>query len=470
MSRRGACEVRVPGFRSASSGGGRRRPPAGLLGLMAALLLAGGAAAGWAATGKEPAGAGQRVVYVIRADGPVTASMMGILTDAIRRTDEENVEALVIELDTPGGLVTAMRDIIKEMLAAKRPLIVYVSPNGAHAGSAGAFITLAGHVAAMAPVTNIGASTPVSMGGEMTKAMEKKVVNDAAAFMRTIAERHKRNVKVAEEWVREGTAKTASEALANKVIDLIAPSLEDLLAAVDGRTVITASGKVTLRTKGVRVQRLELSLRDLVLKVISNPTVAFVLLLLGAAGLYFEFSNPGAILPGVVGAICLILAFYALQFLPINYVGLLLILLALVLFIAEIKVVSHGILTIGGIIAMILGGIMLIDSPGPFLRISLPTIVLAALGTAAFFLLIVTAGVRALQGKPATGREGLLGEVGVARSRMAPEGQVFVHGELWQARCEEGAEPGEAVRVTNIEGLRLTVEKVRPPAAPARSA
>jgi membrane-bound serine protease (ClpP class) len=226
--------------------------------------------------------------------------MVGSITDAIRRTDGENAEALVIELDTPGGLVTSMRDIIKEMLAAMRPIVVYVSPNGAHAGSAGAFITLAAHVAAMAPVSNIGASTPVSVGGEMTKAMEKKVVNDAAAFMRTIAERQGRNVKVAEEWVREGTARTASEALANKVIDLIAPSLNDLLAALDGRTVTTAGGKVTLRTKGARVQRLELSFRDEVLKVISNPNVAFILLLLGAAGLYFEFSTPGAILPGVV--------------------------------------------------------------------------------------------------------------------------------------------------------------------------
>ena len=405
---------------------------------------------------------GGRVVYVLRADGAVSASMASALTDAIRRTEQENAEALVIELDTPGGWLTATRDILKEMLAAKRPLVVYVSPNGAHAGSAGAFITLAAHVAAMAPVTNIGASTPVlGTGTEMSKAMERKVVNDAAALMRTLAERHGRNVKVAEEWVREGTSKTASEALKNKVIDLIAATLDELLAAIDGKVVATAAGKVTLRTKGARVQRLELSFRDQLLKVISNPTVAFVLLLLGAAGLYFEFSTPGAILPGVVGAICLLLAFYALQFLPINYVGLLLILLAIILFIAEVKIVSHGVLTIGGIISMILGGLMLIDSPEPYLRVSIPVLVVTALLMGGFFWVVVGTAVRTLRGKPTTGQEGLIGEVGVARTRLAPEGQVFVHGELWQARCDGAAEAGEEVRVTAVEGLRLRVEKVR---------
>src|SRR5574341_9313 len=293
------------------------------------LVLLWGAAGAWAGPGEEPTPPGARVVYVLRADGAVSASMASAITDAIRRTDQENVEALVIELDTPGGWLSSTRDILKEMLAAKRPVVVYVSPDGAHAGSAGAFITLAGHVAAMAPTTNIGASTPVlGTGTEMSKAMERKVVNDAAALMRTVAERHGRNAKVAEEWVREGTSKTATEALKNKVIDLIAPNLDELLAAIDGKVVTTAAGKVTLRTKGVRVQRLELSFRDVFLKLISNPNVAFVLLLLGAAGLYFEFSTPGAVLPGVIGGICLLLALYAFQVLPVNYVGLLLILVS----------------------------------------------------------------------------------------------------------------------------------------------
>jgi len=439
--------------RGSTSGGAAARRVVALL--LPALLAIGG----WALAGQAPAGG--RVVYVVRADGAVTASMVGLLTEAIHRTDQDNAEALIVELDTPGGLVTSMRDIIKEMLAAKRPIVVYVSPDGAHAGSAGAFITLAAHVAAMAPVTNIGASTPVSVTGEMTKAMERKVVNDAAAFMRTIAEQRGRNVKVAEDWVRQGTAKTAKEALEQKVIDLIAADLNDLLAKLDGRTVTTAGGTFTLRTRGAEVKRLEPSFRDLILKVISDPNVAFILLLLGAAGLYFEFSTPGAILPGVVGAICLILAFYSLQFLPVNYVGLLLILLAVILFIAEIKIVSHGILTVGGIIAMILGGMMFIESPGPFLRVSLVTVVLTALGMAAFFLVVVGAGVRAMRRRPATGREGLVGELGVARTRLAPDGQVFVHGELWQARCDGEADPGDAVRVTGIEGLRLQVERVR---------
>jgi membrane-bound serine protease (ClpP class) len=426
------------------------------------LLILAGAAAGWAGAGEEPTPPGGRVVYVLRADGAVSASMASALTDAIRRTDQENREALVIELDTPGGWLSSTRDILKEMLAAKRPVVVYVSPDGAHAGSAGAFITLAGHVAAMAPTTNIGASTPVlGTGTEMSKAMERKVVNDAAALMRTVAERHGRNAKVAEEWVREGTSKTATEALQNKVIDLIAPNLDDLLAAIDGKVVTTAAGKVTLRTKGARIQRLELSFRDVFLKLISNPNVAFVLLLLGAAGLYFEFSTPGAVLPGVVGGICLLLALYALQFLPVNYVGLLLIVLAIILFIAEIKIVSHGILSVGGIIAMILGGFMLIDSPEPYLRVSLPVLVVAALLMGGFFWVVVGTAVRTLRGKPTTGQEGLIGEVGVARTRLAPEGQVFVHGELWQARCDGAAEAGEEVRVTAVEGLRLVVETVR---------
>ena len=442
-------------------GRGRRRA-ATLRRLAGFLLLLAGAAAGSLGAGEDPGATGGRLVYVLRADGTVSASMLGSITDAIRRTDQDNAEALIIELDTPGGYYTSTRDIIKEMLGAKRPLVVYVSPNGAHAGSAGAFLTLAAHVAAMAPTTNIGASTPVSgTGTEMPKALEKKVVNDAAALMRTIAERHGRNVKVAEEWVREGTSRTASEALKNNVIDLIAPTLDELLAALDGRVVTTAAGKVTLHTKGARIQRLELNFRDQFLKVISSPTVAFILLLLGAAGLYFEFSTPGAILPGVVGGICLILAFYALQFLPINYVGLLLILLAFILFIAEIKIASHGVLTIGGVVAMILGGLMLIDTPEPYLRISLPALVTTALLMAGFFLVVVGAAVRTLRRKATTSLEGLVGEVGVARTRLAPEGQVFVQGELWQARCDGEAEAGEEVRVTAVEGLRLRVEKVR---------
>jgi membrane-bound serine protease (ClpP class) len=426
---------------------------------MLVVLVAAGA--GWVRAGEVPGAPGGPVVYVIKADGVVFSSMVKVITEAIRQTERDNAEALVIELDTPGGLVSSMQEIVKEMLAAKRPVVVYVSPNGASAGSAGAFITLAAHVAAMAPVTNIGASTPVTPTREMSKIEQQKAIHDLAAYMRTIAERYGRNVKVAEEWVREGTSKTAKEALEQKVIDLIAPSLDELVAALDGRTVATAAGQTTLRTKGARVQRIELSFRDEFLKVISSPTVAFILLLLAAAGLYFEFTTPGAILPGVVGAICLILALYSFHALPINTVGLLLMLLAIVLFIAEVKVISHGILTIGGVIAMIAGGLMLVDSPEPYLRVSVPVVVVAALATAGFFLLVVGAAVRSLKRAPTTGREGLIGEVGVARSRLAPEGQVLVHGELWRARCDGEAEVGDEVRVTAVEGLRLQVEKVR---------
>ncbi len=436
--------------------------------LWGALLLLAAAGAGWAGAGEEPRATGGRVVYLIKADGVVFSSMVRTITEAIRKTERDNAEALIIELDTPGGLVTSMQEIVKELLAARRPVVVYVSPNGASAGSAGAFITLAAHVAAMAPVTNIGASTPVSPARELSKAEQQKAIHDLAAYMRTIAERHGRNVKVAEEWVREGTSKTAREALEQKVIDLIAPTLDDLIAALDGRTVATAAGQITLHTKGARAERIELSFRDEFLKFISSPTVAFILLLLAAAGLYFEFTTPGAILPGVIGAICLILALYSFHALPINTVGLLLILLAIVMFIAEVKVVSHGILTIGGVIAMIAGGLMLIDSPEPYLRVSLPVLILAAIATGGFFWFIVGVTVRTLRGRPTTGQEGLIGEVGVVRTRLAPDGQIRIQGELWQARCEGGeAEPGDEVRVTAVEGLRLRVQKVRAEAAGA---
>jgi membrane-bound serine protease (ClpP class) len=405
------------------------------------------------------ADAGQ--VKVIRVESVISSSAADYIVSAIKQAESEKVAALVIELDTPGGLDTAMRQIIKEMLAAERPIVVYVAPSGARAASAGAFITLAAHIAAMAPGTNIGAAAPVAMGGQMDKTMEKKVTNDAAAYMRTIAEKRGRPIELAEEWVRKATAKTETEALKTKLIDVISPKLEDLLKAIDGRTVTTAAGKVKIETKDATVTRGEMNIREKILKIIADPTIAYLLLLLGLAGLYFEFSTPGAVLPGVLGGISLILALYAFQQLPINYAGVLLILLAILMFIAEIKVVSHGVLTLGGLAAMILGSVMLIDSPLPDMRIPLTTIVLTALTVAAFFMFVVGAGVRALWSKTTTGQEGLVGEVGVVRSRLAPRGHVFLRGELWNAESEVPAEPGESVRVTQIDGLTLRVVPIQ---------
>jgi len=412
-------------------------------------------------SGFSPALAASRQVNVIRVESVISPSAAEYIVAAIKQAEKEKVAALVIELDTPGGLDTAMRQIIKEMLAAERPIVVYVAPSGARAASAGAFITLAAHIAAMAPGTNIGAAAPVAMGGQMDKTMEKKVTNDAAAYMRTIAEKRGRPIELAEEWVRKATAKTETEALKTKLIDVVSPKLEDLLQAIDGRTVTTAAGKVKIETKDATVTRGEMNIREKILKIIADPTIAYLLLLLGLAGLYFEFSTPGAILPGVLGGISLILALYAFQQLPINYAGVLLILLAILMFIAEIKVVSHGVLTLGGLAAMILGSVMLIDSPLPDMRIPLTTIVLTALAVAAFFMFVVGAGVRALWSKTTTGQEGLVGEIGVVRSPLAPRGQIFLHGELWNAESEMPVEPGEAVRVTQIDGLTLRVVPVQ---------
>ena len=409
----------------------------------------------------QPGAAFARQVNVIRVESVISPSSADYIVSAIKQAEKDKVAALVIELDTPGGLDTSMRVIIKEMLAAERPIVVYVAPSGARAASAGAFITMAAHIAAMAPGTNIGAAAPVAMGGQMDKTMEKKVTNDAAAYMRTLAEKRGRPIDLAEEWVRKATAKTETEALKAKLIDVISPKLDDLLQAIDGRVVTTAAGKVKIETKNAVIHREEMNLREKILKIITDPTIAYLLLILGLAGLYFEFSTPGAILPGVLGGISLILALYAFQQLPINYAGVLLILLAIVMFVAEIKIVSHGVLTAGGIAAMILGSMMLINTPAPYMRISLTAIIGTAAATAAFFLFVVGAGVRALRSRTTTGMEGLIGEIGVVRTRLAPRGQVFLRGELWNAEGDGVVETGESVRITGMDGLTLRVVPVQ---------
>jgi membrane-bound serine protease (ClpP class) len=319
---------------------------------------------------------------------------------------------------------------------------------------------MAAHIAAMAPGTNIGAAHPVNMGGEkMDKEMAKKVVNDAAAYLRSISEQRGRNAKWAEDAVRRSVSATEKEALQLHIIDLVSPSLQDLLKQVDGRLVNTSGGKITLHTKGAPVKRLEMSFRDKVLKIISDPTIAYIFLILGFYGLFFELSNPGSILPGIVGGIFLILAFFAFQSLPVNYAGLLLILFAMILFLAEVKVASHGLLTAGGVISMILGSLMLVESPVPSLRISKVVIFVAVSVTTGFFVFVVAKGLRIQMKKPTTGREGMVGEIGVVRSRIDPEGQIAVRGEIWTATCDQAVEAGEKVRVIGVAGLKLRVEK-----------
>jgi membrane-bound serine protease (ClpP class) len=399
-------------------------------------------------------------VTVAVYDGVINPVSAEYLTQAIADAAQDHAQALVIQLDTPGGLDTSMRMIVKEMSASEVPIIVYVSPTGARAASAGAFITLAAHIAAMAPGTNIGAAHPVSMGGgEMDKEMKKKVENDAAAYIKSIAEKHGRNVQWAEDAVRQSVSATETEALKLKIIDLIAPDLPALLAAVDGRTVETAAGSRVLKTKSAAVKMVGMSGRMKILNALSDPNIAYILMLLGIYGLIFELSNPGAILPGVVGAICIVLAFYSFQTLSINYAGLLLILLAIVMFIAEIKVPSYGLLTVGGVISMVLGSLMLVKTDMPFMQISWWVIFPTAIVTAGFFVGVVGMAWKTRHQKSVAGIEGFIGRSGTARTEINPRGQILIQGEFWDAISSEPIHEGEAVEVTGIEGLKLYIKR-----------
>jgi membrane-bound serine protease (ClpP class) len=398
-------------------------------------------------------------VSLIELDSAITPVTVRLLAGAIERAQADGAQALVVQLNTPGGLERSMRSMVQSILGSPIPVIVYVAPTGARAASAGVFITMAAHVAAMAPATNIGAAHPVAIGGGADKEMIKKVENDAAAFARTIATERGRNAEWAEKAVRSSVSATEREAVKLKVVDLVADSVPDLLARIDGRTVKTARGPATLATREAAVRVIEVRFRDKFLALISDPNVAYLLMMAGMLGIFFELSNPGAILPGVIGGICLILAFYAFQSLPVNWAGLLLILFGVVLLIAEIKVVSHGVLAIGGVIAMLLGSLMLYDTPQTTgIRLSWFVIVPAVGTTAGLVFFAVSMGIRALYRPAVTGQSAMVGRRAIARSALAPEGQVLIDGELWRAVSPDGRiEAGEAVQITAVDGLTLTV-------------
>jgi membrane-bound serine protease (ClpP class) len=407
-----------------------------------------------------PAYGQEKKIHVISFNGVINPVAAEYISKAISTAEEEQVEALVIQLDTPGGLDQSMRIIIKQMNNSSVPILVYVSPSGARAASAGVFITMAAHVAAMAPGTNIGAAHPVALGGgEMDSEMAKKIENDAAAYIKSIAQKHNRNVEWAEKAVRESVSVTEDEALKLNVIDLIAENLASLIEKVEGREVVTSTGAHTLQTKGTVLKLFEMGTRFKILQALSDPNIAFLLMSIGMIGLFFELSNPGLILPGVVGAISLILAFYSFQTLPINYAGLLLIILGIILFIAEIQVVSYGLLSVGGIISMVLGSLMLIDTEVPFLQISLSVIIPVVLTTALFFGLSIYLALKAHQRKPVSGVEGLIGSTGIADTDIFEKGKVSIHGELWDAVSEGPIPKGKEVLVVQIDGLRLLVKK-----------
>jgi membrane-bound serine protease (ClpP class) len=402
-------------------------------------------------------------IYLLKVDGVINPASAGYIIKGIEKAEQEGASCLVIEMDTPGGLMESMRSIVKRILTAQVPIIVYVAPSGSRAGSAGVFITLAAHIGAMAPGTNIGAAHPVQMGEkEMNKEMEEKILNDTVAYIRTIAKQRGKNEQWAEKAVRESVSAKEDEALKLGIIDLVSPNLEDLVSKVDGRRIELSSGNVvTLKVKGLDIKTFKMSFRHQFLSIISNPSIAYILLMLGFYGLLYELANPGAILPGVIGGICLILAFFAFQMLPVNYAGVALILLGVILFIAEVKITSYGMLSVAGVISLLLGSIMLIDSPAEFLRISFVNVILpVVLVTAAFFLFALIMIVRAHRRRPTTGREGLVGGLGVAKTDLKPEGVVEIRGELWNAEAEETIKAGEKIQVETIEGMKVKVKKI----------
>ncbi|MBZ0264293.1 nodulation protein NfeD [bacterium] len=416
-------------------------------------------------------------VYQLNIDAPIHPVTMRFVEEAIERSEMEKAEALIIQMDTPGGLMESMRGITKAILNADVPVIVYVAPEGARAGSAGVFITLAAHIAAMAPSTNIGAATPVTMGGgggggeeegkeksEEAKsnemAMRQKMTNDAVAQAKTIAERRGRNVEWAEAAVREAASITASEALENNVIDYIAESVSELLVMVHGDSVEVKSGTVVLDTEKADVKVIEYTWRDKFLLTIANPNLAYLLMLLGMYGLIFELYNPGAVIPGVIGVIAIILAFFAFQTLPLNWAGLLLIVVAIAMFILEIKVTSMGFLTLGGTASLIIGSIMLFDSPIPALRVSWSVIIPTVIVTVLFFAVALAYGIRAQKNKVTTGHEGLVGEKGIAVSELNPNGRVKIGGEYWKASAaSESISEGANIVVTGGDRLMLIVRE-----------
>ncbi|MDZ7378289.1 MAG: nodulation protein NfeD [candidate division KSB1 bacterium] len=402
------------------------------------------------------------VIDVHRVEGVINPVIVEYMAASIRRAEEARAVAVIFQLDTPGGLVDSTREIVKALLNATVPTVVYVSPSGARAASAGTFITLAGHVAAMAPGTNIGAAHPVSgEGKDIEGDMRQKAENDLAAFARSIAEKRRRNAEWAEKAVRDSVAVTESEALEQHVIDLIADDVPDLVKQLDGRQISLHGNAVTLHTAGATVRYRQMHWRQRLLAALSHPQIALMLLSLGSIGLLVELYNPGLIFPGVVGALALLLALYSLQTLPINYTGLLLIGLGMLMFILEIKVTSFGMLTLGGTVAMALGALMLVDSPEEYLRIPLASIILVVGTTAGLFLLVVGAAVRSVGRRPVSGREALLGSLATVRERIDPTGTVFVQGTLWSARSATPIEAGATVRVVGVDGLKLTVEQVK---------
>ena len=411
------------------------------------------------AQGKKP------LFHVINLAGVITSPSAKYIAESLEEAQKAGADGMIILLDTPGGLDTAMRDIAKSILNAPLPVIVYVYPSGARAASAGVIIAQAAHVAAMAPGTNIGAAHPVAIGiggsGEMDKTMSQKIENDAAAYARSIAKTRGRSEEWVEKAVRKSESITADEALKLKVIDVVAVDIEKLLAVINQKEVTVVGIKRKLFTANAVLETKKIGTRQGILAAISNPNIAYILLLIGLAGLYFEFSTPGAILPGVIGGISLLLAFFGLSTLPVNYTGVLLILFSIILFIAEIKIMSYGMLTVGGVISMALGSFFLFDTPEPALRVSLQVLIPAVVVASAFFIVVIWLAIKAQMRKHYSGTEAMIGAQGEAVTDIDTKGQILFQGEYWVAESNHLIPKGEKVLIKKVEGLKLTVEEIK---------
>ncbi len=404
----------------------------------------------------------QHSVYVINVDGAINPASAEFIHDGIESASGAQAECLIIQLNTPGGLLKSTRIIVSDLLTSPIPVIVYVSPSGSQAASAGVFVTLAAHLAVMAPGTNIGAAHPVTLGEQLDSVMMEKATNDAAAFIRTISEKRNRNMKWAEDAVRKSLSITETEALHTHVIDTIAANINDLLKMINGKEIELVRGKKILQTEHAEIITIQKSFQQKILDILSDPNLAYILMMLGIYGILFELYNPGAILPGIVGFISLVLAFYSMHTLPINYAGLSLIIFAVILFLLEIKIVSHGLLAIGGIISLILGSMMLVraESALDFIGISWKVILAVVVITVLFFVFAIGLGIKAQRRKPTTGIQGIVGEIGVVMNELQPDGLIKIHGELWNATSLDGVvKEGSTVKVESVENLKLNVRK-----------